>query len=241
MSRELRGLEDRSRYPDNEKRKNCYLTSRARLDLSARGNDSPTASQIKGRKASAAYWAPCSEVLPKKAIVYPIIVHDKGFYEARRQAIYFIYVHLLEHPPLSSDVCNKICGILQIPKGSRRCVSATIRKIIESIESKETFSGKCKRIRTDHLVVEFSPQADVVYSSILDGLSINDTVCRVNTWREQQNPPLERLSFSTIQRFISSSECIKSTIRKKVKKGNTDLDSEWAEGKYFVIFAIKLF
>ena len=232
MSRQEKALLNLPRYGDNKKRKNFYLTTRPRSHSPTRRVNLPTVLSRRGRAAVQASWAaPSEDFLQVETTVCPKIIHAQGFYEARRQAIFFIYAHLLDHPPLSSDLCDKICGLLFIPKESRRHVSATIRKIIESIESKEAFSGKCKRIWTDHLMVELSPQAHVVYRCVLDDLSINDTVCRVNTWRLRQDPPLKRLSYSTMQRFISASECIKSTIRKKVKSGTTDADSEWAEGK----------
>ena len=218
------------------------MTTRARLDFSDRTDHLPTRASNKAKIAAAAFWtSPSVKVFPVETVVYPKIVHDKGFYESRRLAIYYIYVHTLGQPTMSPKVCHQICEVLQIPKESRRRVTETVTHIVESTASGGNFSGKYKRKRAVRHLEELSDQAAVVYRCSKANLSVNETVYNVNTWREWQEPPLKPLSFSTVERFMSSSECIKTTTRKKVKSGKTDPTSEWAQGKLLIIFVIKRF
>jgi hypothetical protein len=141
--------------------------------------------------------------------------------ESRRIAIKFLYIHVFGAPPVSSwkeiYLVVDIMQRLSIPKNSETRVKKLLVKIATS--HAQNLSYNCKEIRNKKggIIKDNSREAVVIYKALEAGLSVTLTCYLVNTWRQEQNPPLPPICWSAIQTFITGSEVIVRTRRQKKK------------------------
>ena len=66
-------------------------------------------------------------------------------------------------------------------------------------------------------IIDFTPQAEVVYRILESGVSVGNAVVILNGWRRHPSHNLEGVSYSTLRRFIRQSPVID---RRKRETGN---------------------
>ena len=200
---------------------NCYLTSMARDGSyeNARVNRSRSIRAVAASRNVDLIETPDT---PLNFVHGPL---KPGMAEYRRIAITFVYVQLLNEPPITADVVSTIVKLLCVPHKSRSCVLDVLHKIISSKETGEALDFK-RVVNRPTSIVDGTLQANVVYAAAERGLDTNDICTIVNYWREANE--MQPLFYSTVRRFERASPIIKIQKRKTVKSGKYDAGSVWA-------------
>ena len=80
-------------------------------------------------------------------------------------------------------------------------------------------------------IIDFTPQAKVVYNILESGVSLGNAVVLLNAWRRHPNRALEGISYDALRRFVNNSPVIVRRKRKKTKDGSKDLGSDFCVGR----------
>ena len=71
-------------------------------------------------------------------------------------------------------------------------------------------------------IIDFTPQAKVVYNILESGVSLGNAVVLLNAWRRHPNRALEGISYDALRRFVNNSPVIVRRKRKKIKDGSKE-------------------
>ncbi len=186
-------VEKKPKYTRNTLRPDYYatryatptLTANSYLESMARDGSYETARVNHSRSVRAAAVSHLSDPLetPDTPLNFVQGTLKPGMAEYRRIAITFVYVQLLNEPPVTPDVVSTIVKVLCIPPKSRSCVSEVLDKIILSKETGEILNFK-RVVNRPMSIVDGTQQASVVYTAAECGLDTNDICTIVNFWRD---------------------------------------------------------
>jgi hypothetical protein len=137
-----------------------------------------------------------------------------GLSGARRSGIHYLYDGPLGRPEESGWDCKSgtvsiISALLFIPSGS----AAAVRKVLTDCQmarlatEKYYTDGGVKELGRQPVIEEYSPQAYLVYQAKKVGMPIGETTVILNEYLRNHSKPL--VSWSSVRRFIASSECMK--------------------------------
>ena len=102
-----------------------------------------------------------------------------------------------------------------------------MRAVLSSVNAGTKHNVTPKRKRKLK-ISENSDEAKVVYHCEETGLSDALTTYMVNTFRANQLPPQQPLSYSAIKTFVSRSPIIDKSKRRSKKSGKTDPRAHWS-------------
>jgi hypothetical protein len=162
---------------------------------------------------------------------------EKGMAVTRRKALEFYFVHILGAPVedmwLRDGVVLTLVQALRISPGSTAEVKQVCRDVLavraRGVNYDES-AGARQRGRKP-LILELTPQAEVAYEALGQGLSTYQTAVLLNEWRAVQYPVLPPLSWSAVQGFVQRSGVIDRSRRQYKKSGKDDLNSPWAKAR----------
>ena len=151
----------------------------------------------------------------------------------RRLCIKYLFISIFGAPPQSKwhemNLVSIISSMLRISPNSHTTVKETMIKISERVEeydgSREMGQGR------KAMIEDGTEQAKIVYRTIAAGCSSKDAACLLNVYRSKLDEPLELLSRSAVQGFISRSDSIKVRKRGVKKSGKDDKESTWAKAR----------
>ena len=157
----------------------------------------------------------------------------------RRQAISYMYLHILMRPAevdwVEMHVVKSIMLALRIPDGSFGAVKDCLNNIEKQMKQNpnKSFDSASKfHERERHYMIEDgSGEAHIVYEGAASDLSSYNIAVLVNFYRSCQDPPLKMLSKDTITRFEKRSDIVRRFKRQTVKSGSTDKGSLWAHSR----------
>ena len=174
-----------------------------------------------------------------------------GMAKARRYAILYVYTEVYGCAPenkwddFDDDYGMRLPTIimkhLMIPRGSYQAVITAMREMYAAHENGETYdpSGNLmSRCGAKVKIVEMSPQAELVYSSMERGMGLGNTLVLLNAWRRRKLLP-GPISYGALQRFVANSPVLKIDKRELRKAGTDDEESGWALARH--AFAQQLF
>jgi len=96
-----------------------------------------------------------------------------------------------------------------------------------------TFYDPSKKIKEGRgrpaKIVDFTPQAEVVYNATESGVSLGNTVVMLNQWRRVRR--LKPMRYGALQGFVSRSPVMKLGKTLTIKSGNDDQGSDWATSR----------
>ncbi|KAJ1392767.1 hypothetical protein B484DRAFT_314135, partial [Ochromonadaceae sp. CCMP2298] len=118
-----------------------------------------------------------------------------------------------------------ILGLMQkvnIPAGSSEEVKKVCRDVLASIANDTRYDAKASGAKGKNLIMDCTPQAEVVYEALESGLSTTQTAVLVNEWRAALDPPLDAVSWSAVEGFILRSTIIERSRRVCKKSGKDD-------------------
>ena len=122
-----------------------------------------------------------------------------------------------------------ISYLLQIPKNSYTSVMNTLETIckqpITYNGSRNAGQGKVS------LIQHGTEQADIVYRAISSDLSVKDVTCILNMYRQNLPDPLDPISRSAVQGFMTRNDSIKIRKRQDKKSGKDDENSAWSKAR----------
>jgi hypothetical protein len=140
-------------------------------------------------------------------------------------------------PPESTwakiGLVKNIMKELNIPFGSHSSVQQVLKDFVKSQMTKSLYDARIgeKRRGRKPLILDMTPQAQIVYNAVEAGLSSAQTAVLVNKFRNSQTPYLKPVSWSAVENFIIRSECIKRGRRLTKKSGKDDEISDWAKAR----------
>jgi hypothetical protein len=122
---------------------------------------------------------------------------------------------------------------LNIPFGSHSSVQQVLKDFVKSQMTKSLYDARIgeKRRGRKPLILDMTPQAQIVYNAVEAGLSSAQTAVLVNKFRNSQTPYLKPVSWSAVENFIIRSECIKRGRRLTKQSGKDDEISDWAKAR----------
>ena len=158
-----------------------------------------------------------------------------GLATSRREAIRYFYVAILGSPPASAwrgrgGTISLICKQLVIGKDSRRHVEAVLNDITSQDDGEYYNASSSNHVGGRYpRLVDGTAEALVVCRAIAKGSSIGVATQFLNTHLEAQNLP--RISWSSVQGYVSSSRAIMLHRRQSKKSGSQDPASKWAKAR----------
>jgi hypothetical protein len=155
----------------------------------------------------------------------------------RREAICYLFSYIYGSPPrekwkrlnLVLDIMNR----LNIPRESY----SKVVHVLEDVLSQESEGGiydpqSRKRLSGRRsIIVDDTPEANIIYSSLESGVSITSATCLVNQYRRGRKDPLPPVSWSAVEAFTLRSPSIIKQRRLTKKSGKEDQDSTWAQAR----------
>jgi hypothetical protein len=156
-----------------------------------------------------------------------------GYYNERRIAIKHIYESVFDAPPEEKwhemKLIPSISHLLNIPSNSHSRVLEILQRV--SKEERE-YTGQVQRGSGRKALIQHGTlQANIVYRSLKGGLSAKESTCILNMFRDKMDPPMEPLSRSAVQGFMTRSDCIKTRKRQLKKSGKDDPSCQWAQAR----------
>ena len=154
-------------------------------------------------------------------VATPAARYDE-FHEDRRQAIRFLY-HAVFGAPAEEEwhslkLVPNICNYLGIPQNSH----SKVKKILLDIAAGNFVAGIGRKPGAGRkaIIDHGSPQASIIYNCLRGNLTVRETTCVLNMYRE--NNHMSIVSRSCVQTFIETSDCIKTRKRAQKKSGRDD-------------------
>jgi hypothetical protein len=160
-------------------------------------------------------------------VAIPTARYDE-YHDDRRQAIRFLYNAVFGAPAEeewhSRKLVPNICIYLGIPQNSH----SKVKKILLDIASGNFVAGIGRKSGAGRkrIIDQGSAQASIIYNCLRGSLTVRDTTCVLNMYRENNHMPI--VSRSCIQTFIETSDCIKTRKRAQKKSGRDDPSCAWA-------------
>ncbi|KAJ1388726.1 hypothetical protein B484DRAFT_341206, partial [Ochromonadaceae sp. CCMP2298] len=144
----------------------------------------------------------------------------------RRKAIEYFFVHIYGAPKpdvwLRDGIVSQISRQLQISQGSSAEVKKVFHDVLEARAAQRKYDehAGAKLRGCKPIIVDCSPQADVVYSALAHGLSSTQTTVILNMWRKVRN--LDPVSWSAVNAFVGRSTVVFRSRRQTKKSGKDD-------------------
>jgi hypothetical protein len=153
---------------------------------------------------------------------------------AAREAVIYQYVHVYGAPP--PDEWGKIAGgglVNSILLALKRTLGSytSVRDML--MEYCATGRTSKKRFVRKTLIQAGDRWIRVVLIHLAAGHSIADCTYQVNRQRMAAN--LEPVSWSTVQRFVASSPCVRKLRVIKVPQGKTDIRAPWSQARLLLV------
>ena len=157
-----------------------------------------------------------------------------GFHKDRRVAIKYVYSAIFGAPPEENwhkmKLVPVICHLLNINLHSHGIVRQTLQQLANQDIS--FYKGSVQKgSGSKALILHGTVQADIVYRSLMQGLTSKESTCILNMYRAKLDIPELPLSRSAVQAFITRSDCIKTRKRHQKKSGKDDPSSQWAKAR----------
>jgi len=196
-----------------------YLTSKQNgYYLEKRGLEILSTEKIskrikKGQNAAFASWYKTIDIenppdFPNHEYNYnPLGTLKPGMIEARKKAVEYFFVQKYGSPPEEQwhheGIVGDIIKDIGAPLGSRSAIVEILRNILLARNNKTSFSGKkVLKKPADRFIIKDGTDESATLYDLLQKVPISQAVILLNTWRQEEDPPLGPISFSAVYKFV---------------------------------------